>query len=60
MGALGRLRAAAVEVLADVCRFWADFTDMLISNDVKIKLCNNANGTNTITNRRTIETLECF
>ena len=38
----------------------ADFTDVLIANDVKIKLCDIANGTNTITNRKTIETLECY
>ena len=38
----------------------ADFTDVLIANDVKTKLCEKANGTNTITNRKTIETLECY
>ena len=31
----------------------ADFTDVLIANDVKKKLCDNAKGTNTITNRKT-------
>ena len=29
-----------------------DFTNVLISNDAKIKLCKNATGTNTITNRQ--------
>ena len=37
----------------------ADFTDVLISKDVRKKLCENANGTNKITNRKTFETLEC-
>ena len=37
----------------------ADFTDVLISNEVKNKLCVNANGSNTITKRKTIETLDC-
>ena len=37
----------------------ADFTDVLIANDVKKDLCNRADGVNTITNRKTIETLDC-
>ena len=37
----------------------ADFTDALLSNDVKKNLCDKANGINSITKRKTIETLEC-
>tara|TARA_Y100001968_G_scaffold240120_1_gene223648 strand:+ start:54 stop:500 length:447 start_codon:yes stop_codon:yes gene_type:complete len=36
-----------------------DFTDVLIGNDVKNKLCMKANGVNSITNRKTIDTLNC-
>ena len=37
----------------------ADFTNVLVSKDVKNKLCKDAKGINTITNRETRETLEC-
>ncbi len=37
----------------------ADFTDVLIAEDVKNKLCTYASGVNLITNRETSETLEC-
>ena len=35
----------------------ADFTDVLIANDVKSKLCNIADGINSVTNKKTNETL---
>ena len=47
-------------VFEDVKIDGTDFTDVLIANDVKNKLCDKATGTNTITNRKTIETLECY
>ena len=37
----------------------ADFTDVLIANDVKNKLCIIADGVNSVTNKKTSETLEC-
>ena len=37
----------------------ADFTDVLIANDVKKQLCMIANGINSVTNKKTSETLEC-
>jgi len=37
----------------------ADFTDVLIANDVKNKLCIIADGTNSVTNKKTVETLDC-
>ena len=37
----------------------ADFTDVLIANDVKKKLCIIADGTNSVTNKKTSETLDC-
>ena len=37
----------------------ADFTDVLISNDVKNKLCVIADGVNSVTNKKTSETLDC-
>tara|TARA_B100001250_G_scaffold271146_1_gene234049 strand:+ start:913 stop:1386 length:474 start_codon:yes stop_codon:yes gene_type:complete len=38
----------------------ADFTDVMIANDVKRKLCFQASGFNTVTNRKTYETLDCY
>ena len=37
----------------------ADFTDVLIANDVRKKLCIIADGVNNVTNKKTIETLDC-
>ena len=37
----------------------ADFTDVLIANDIKNKLCIIADGTNSVTNKKTVETLDC-
>tara|TARA_B100000579_G_scaffold421818_1_gene423085 strand:+ start:206 stop:676 length:471 start_codon:yes stop_codon:yes gene_type:complete len=37
----------------------ADFTDVLIANDVKKKLCILAEGINSVTNKRTSESLDC-
>ena len=38
----------------------ADFTNVLIANDVKNKLCNIADGVNSVTNKKTSETLDCY
>ena len=37
----------------------ADFTNVLIANDVKNKLCINADGINSVTNKKTSDTLDC-
>ena len=38
----------------------ADFTDVLLRDDVQQKLCKSATGTNPTTGRQTAESLECF
>ncbi len=38
----------------------ADFTDVLIANDVKNKLCIIADGINSVTNKKTSDSLGCY